>query len=84
VMNNGATKGGMPKAWQVVKNSPDLEDLWQVHFSVAGGKENNVPDPMIANIDETTGDYIKVSAMPDGSFTVWNSRNKFTKTYNAK
>jgi competence protein ComEC len=84
VMNNGATKGGMPKAWQVVKTSPDLEDLWQVHFSVAGGKDNNVPDPMIANIDETTGDYIKVSAMPDGSFTVWNSRNKFTKTYNAK
>jgi competence protein ComEC len=84
VMNNGATKGGMPKAWQVVKNSPGLEDLWQVHFSVAGGKENNVPDPMIANIDETTGEYIKVSAMPDGSFTVWNNRNKYTKTYAAK
>ncbi len=84
VMNNGATKGGMPKAWQIIKNSPGLEDLWQVHFSVAGGKENNVPDPMIANIDETTGEYLKVSAMPDGSFTVWNSRNKYTKTYAAK
>jgi beta-lactamase superfamily II metal-dependent hydrolase len=28
--------------------------------------------------------YIKVSAMPDGSFTVTNTRNNFSKTYAAK
>jgi beta-lactamase superfamily II metal-dependent hydrolase len=28
--------------------------------------------------------YIKVSAMPDGSFTVTNTRNNFSKTYPAK
>src|SRR3569833_1850819 len=28
--------------------------------------------------------FIKVSAMPDGSFTVTNTRNNFSKTYAAK
>jgi hypothetical protein len=28
--------------------------------------------------------YIKVSAMPDGSFTVTNTRNNFSKTYAAR
>src|SRR5204862_1710241 len=29
VMNNGAKKGGSAPAWQVVRSSPGLEDLWQ-------------------------------------------------------
>src|SRR4030095_7199866 len=48
IMNNGAKKGGSPEAWQIVKASPGLGDLWQVHFSIAGGKANNAPEPMIA------------------------------------
>jgi hypothetical protein len=28
--------------------------------------------------------YIKVAALPDGSFTVTNTRNNFSKTYSAK
>src|SRR5436190_666219 len=34
VMNNGARKGGSPAAWQVVRSSPALEDLWQLHYAV--------------------------------------------------
>ena len=52
IMNNGARKGGSPEAWQVIRRSPGLEDIWQVHFAVAGGKENNSPDTFIANTDE--------------------------------
>jgi competence protein ComEC len=82
IMNNGARKGGSPEAFQAVKNSPGLEDLWQLHFAVAGGKENNVPDALIANVDEgCQGQYIKVSATKTGEFTVFNSRNKHQKTY---
>jgi competence protein ComEC len=85
VMNNGARKGGHPDAWQTVRSSPGLEDLWQVHFSVAGGKENNSPDSFIANLSEACeGKHLKVSALPDGSFTVTNSRNKYEKNYAAK
>lgn len=82
VMNNGARKGGMAKAWQTVKASPSLEDLWQLHFAVAGGKENNSPDTFIANIDDAcAGNYIEMTAQSDGSFTVTNSRNRYQKAY---
>ena len=33
IMNNGARKGGSPDAWQIVKDSPGLEDLWQLHYA---------------------------------------------------
>jgi beta-lactamase superfamily II metal-dependent hydrolase len=85
IMNNGARKGGNPSAWTIVKESPGLEDLWQIHFSLEGGREHNVPDAFIANIDEhCEGKYIRVSVSPDASFRVYNSRNKFEKTYAAR
>jgi beta-lactamase superfamily II metal-dependent hydrolase len=84
IMNNGARKGGTVEAWQTIHNSPGLEDIWQVHYAIAGGKENNAPDTFIANIDEQCeGKYIKLTVMPDGSFTVTNSRNNYSKTYKA-
>jgi competence protein ComEC len=85
IMNNGARKGGTPPAWQIVKSSPGLEDLWQVHFSIAGGKENNVAEAMIANLEESCeGHGITVSASDNGSFTVVNHRNGYKKNYPAK
>lgn len=85
VMNNGARKGGSPAAWQIVHDSPGLEDLWQVHYAIGGGKEHNVGEERIANPDEKcAGKYIKVSAQEDGSFTVVNSRNEIRKTYAKK
>jgi competence protein ComEC len=83
IMNNGPRKGGTPAGWKVAKSTPGLEDLWQLHFAMEGGSQGNVPDPMIANVEERCeGKYLKVTAEADGSFTVYNSRNKYTKTYN--
>lgn len=85
IMNNGARKGGAPAAWQVMRSAPGLEDLWQVHYAMAGGKEHNAPDPLIANLDERCeGHQLQLSARADGSFTVRNSRNKYEKTYAAR
>ena len=85
VMNNGARKGGSPKVWHIIKSSPGLEDMWQLHFAFAGGKDANAADSFIANLEEVCqGQHIKVSAMNDGSFTVLNSRNKYSKSYAAK
>ncbi|HWZ33376.1 MAG TPA: MBL fold metallo-hydrolase [Bryobacteraceae bacterium] len=85
IMNNGARKGGDPKGWKTVNTSPGLEDMWQLHFAVAGGKETNVSDTMIANLEEhCEGKFLKVSAEASGAFTVYNSRNKFSKTYAAR
>lgn len=85
ILNNGSKKGASPEAWKVVKESPGLEEFWQLHFAIAGGKDTNVPEPMIANIEEADeGKALKVSAMEDGSFTVTNLRNKFVKNYPKK
>jgi hypothetical protein len=85
IMNNGPRKGGDPAGFKVIKASPGLEDLWQLHFSLAGGSQNNAPDSLIANLEEfCTGQYLKVSAAADGSFTVLNQRNKYSKSYAAK
>jgi beta-lactamase superfamily II metal-dependent hydrolase len=82
IMNNGARKGGSAEAWQTIRKSPGLEDLWQLHYAVEGVKDNNAADTFIANTDEACeGKWIRVSAQPDGTFTVTNGRNNYTKTY---
>jgi competence protein ComEC len=84
IMNNGARKGDAPEAWQTVHSSPDLQDLWQLHTSVVPGPDHNVDEKFIANPQPDADDegfYLKVSAEPDGTFTVTNPRNQFSKTY---
>lgn len=84
IMDNGSKKGGVPSAWDIIKSSPGLQDLWQLHFADAGGSEHNSADPFIANVEEAdTGFYFKVTAHEDGSFTIFNPRNKFSKDYPA-
>jgi competence protein ComEC len=85
VMNNGAHKGGSPAAWQIVHDSPGLEDLWQLHYAIDGGKEHNVAEERIANLEEKcAGKYIKVMAEEDGTFTVVNARNGESKRYGGR
>jgi len=85
IMDNGARKGGSPETWQIVRDSPGLEDLWQLHYAVDGGTAHNSPDPFIANVDEVCqGKPIVLTAMDDGSFTVTNTRNNYSKSYPAK
>ena len=81
VMNNGATKGGSPEAWRIVRQSPGLEDLWQLHAATAAGPEYTSSATLIANPDETTAHGIHLAAQRDGSFTVTNDRTGFSKSY---
>lgn len=85
LLGNGASKGGDPQSWPILHAAPGLEDIWQEHFTVAGKAEANAPKDFIANVDANEhGNWIQVSAKQDGSFTVTNSRNRFSKTYPAK
>jgi competence protein ComEC len=139
VMHNSTRKGGAVQTLKTLHTSPGLEDLWQLHWSYAGGLELNTPGLFIANIEEpqtvanvlvnpppafvpggrgpgpgpapatgapagatpppagpppggggrgrgahTPAYYIKVSAEADGTFTVTNTRNGFSKTYEAR
>ncbi len=82
IMNNGARKVGAPTTLKVIRSSPGLEALYQLHWSVRGGAEGNVPNEFIANLqDSPDGKWIKVSAQQDGSFTVTNSRTGASKTF---
>jgi competence protein ComEC len=83
IMNNGADKGGSVKALQTLHTSPGLLDLWQLHYSNAGGKERNTSADFIANPseDHDKAYAIEVTASAAGSFTVRNDRTGFEKTY---
>jgi competence protein ComEC len=87
IMNNGATKGGSVEAWQSMHSSPGIEDIWQLHYAVAGGDANNSPKRFIANPQadpqQDRGYWIEVSAQSDGAFSVTNSRTDETKAYPA-
>jgi hypothetical protein len=82
IMDNGAKKGGSAAVFQTVKSSPGLEDFWQMHYSLPGGEKANVSPDFIADIENSPdGKWIEVSVEQNGTFTVTNSHNNFTKTY---
>jgi beta-lactamase superfamily II metal-dependent hydrolase len=81
IMNNGARKGGSVDALRSLRAAPGLEDLWQLHYSLDGGAALNAPEPLLANVDETTAHEITIAAQRDGSFVVTNGRNGHTKRY---
>ena len=83
IMNNGPSTGGSEQAWQIIHDSPGAPDLWQLHYATKNDRRHNADGRMIANIKERdcAGDWIRVAAQPDGSFSVSNGRTGFEKTY---
>ena len=101
IMQNGTRKGGAIAAFQTLRSSPGLEDIWTMHWSYAAGMEHNTAGVFIANVEDSatlagvltdpiaTHDNpahapaytLKVSARTNGTFTVTNTRNGFSKTY---
>ena len=116
VMQNGTNKGAAVDVMQVLRASPGLEDIWQIHWSYTAGIEHNAPGVFVANLEDPVtlaerltappraggggggggggrgagapphvpAYWIKISAQPSGTFTISNSRNGFSKTYNAR
>jgi competence protein ComEC len=83
IMNNGPSTGGAEQAWQTIHDSPGLLDLWQLHYATKNDRRHNVDERMIANTKERdcAGNWIRVVAEADGSFTVRNGRTGFEKSY---
>src|SRR6185295_8042198 len=79
VLNNGATKGGAAATFKMLHDLSGF-DVWQLHRTQNTGAEN-FADDRIANLDETTGHWIKLSANADGSFRVTNGRTGVTRDY---
>ncbi len=100
IMNNGPRKGGATQTFQILGTVESLDHLWQNHYSVAGGEQYNMPERFIANLDDGgrsdrgtpdttpvhmgTAHWIKLSAHSDDRFTVTNSRNGFSRSYEPK
>ena len=98
MVNNGPRKGlggptaGLPKPltqhYQRIASTPGIEGIWQGHLSLLDSdKASNTAPDMIANVEESAdckGNWIRASVKPDGTFTVTNGRNGFSKTYKTR
>jgi competence protein ComEC len=83
IMNNGLKKGGSLLTYESLHHVQGLEDVWQLHRSEAAGAANFAAE-RIANPDESTAYWIKLSAGEDGSFRVLNARTGQWKDYPAR
>lgn len=96
VVNNGATKGWHPGAWDTVAKIPSVEAVWQMHLAVGSDREHNTKEDRIANLEAPSGGrggapvvndkgyWIKASVSRDGSFTITNSRDNHSETYRTR
>jgi beta-lactamase superfamily II metal-dependent hydrolase len=87
VMNNGPTKGAGAVAVETVLRSPGLADLWSLHRAVNNDASHNAQERLTANLGETdgcAGAWIRARIDPAGTYTLTNSRNGFSKTYQVK
>jgi competence protein ComEC len=83
IMDNGDRKGNAVETQRIYRSGKRLQDIWQLHKSPAIPAELTPADDFLANLSATDdqGYSFKVSARKDGSFTVTNGRNQFSKDY---
>lgn len=82
IQANGARKGADAQTWPVLRAAPGLQDIWQLHQSLNAGKDANPPDNVVANLEPADSfKWIRISVAKDGTFTVTNTRNGFSKHY---
>ena len=88
VSNNGPRKGGNPASYAVVRDTPGIEDVWQVHRAMGAGDTGNTDPRLIANLteeDDCLGYWIKATVQPDGrSWTMTNGRTGYSRNYLSK
>ncbi|MEO8097034.1 MAG: MBL fold metallo-hydrolase [Acidobacteriota bacterium] len=88
VVNNGARKGFSNDGYETIAKIPGIEGIWQGHRGTANDAAHNTADEMIANPSGVAADdkgyWIKASISANGSFTITNGRNNFSKSYTAR
>jgi len=73
--------------FETFRKSTVLEDIWQGHLALGTPKEINTDERMIANLEPTAeckGNLLKVSVASDGTYTMTNMRNGFSKSYKSQ
>ena len=83
IMNNGVQKGGARETYATLHHVAGLADVWQLHRSESAG-EQNFPAAQIANVDDSTAVWIRLTAQDDGSFRILNARTGEWRSYPAR
>lgn len=85
LMQNGSTKGGDQKVIQTVNTYPDLKGFWRAHETIRYPDLNGDPN-YIANLGSAAdqGYSIGLEITANGDIAVTNSRNQFSKRYQAR
>lgn len=52
IMHNSTRKGGAIQTMRILRTSPGLEDIWQLHWAYAAGLEYNSPALFTANTED--------------------------------
>ncbi len=71
----------------MVKESPGLQGIWQLHRALDTDNDHNTTVRMTANLSDKDdlGHWIKAVVQTDGSsYTITNGRNQFRETYASK
>jgi competence protein ComEC len=66
VMQNGTRKGAAVQAMQIMRSSPGLEDIWQLHWSYTAGIEHNSTGTFVANLEDPATLAATLTAPPRG------------------
>jgi hypothetical protein len=75
-------RGNDPDVWAGLHALPGTPDIWLLHFNEKSGPEKNPAPDFIANLQGTDGmKHLRITVDSDGTFTVTNERNGFSKTY---
>ena len=83
IMDNGEKKGGSIPTFETLAKAPGLETLWQLHASAEAGPRNAAPEYLANPLGTDAGNFLELTASPDGSFDVHNSRTGTSKHYAA-
>lgn len=86
VINNGAKKGGTAPAFKWLKETPGIQDIFQMHRNVSTGPGDNTAPELTANDDEKCqAEGIVLTLDPSGKrYTVDVPSKKTRKTYDVK
>ena len=92
VLSNGPHKGGSARGYQVVAQTPNIEDVWQLHrpLDAASNDAGNSysEDALTANLtdsEDCEGYWVKAEVHPEGrSYTVSNGRTGSSRSYFSK
>lgn len=82
IVENGAKKGGSASALDILRSSPGISAIYQLHWSEDAGAAHNSPAEFLANLaGPDTGYYLKLTAHPNGDFEILNARTGKTARY---